>query len=343
MQTNAWVIDRPATGAYEAGCLRWVTLDLPPLSDGQILVRNLYASLDPTSRNWLKLEPHNNPFGLQVGAPMGGQNIAVVEASRDPAWQAGDLVTGFLGWQELEVTKPDGLSRIEPHPDIPLAAHLTIFSHIGRAASMGLLAVGQMKASDTVLVSGAAGATGCLAAQIAKARGCRTVGIAGGAEKCAWLRDTLGLDGVVDYRGEDVATALRNLCPDGVDLYFDNVGGPLLDVVLTQMAIGCRIVVCGAMSQYDLASPEAAYGVKNLPMLLFRSARMEGFVVPQFIDRYAEFDLLLRALFLDGKLLHRPHIVRSLGSAPEALKLLFEGRNEGKLMVQVSDLPHGLC
>lgn len=342
METPAWIIEKPATGTYDADCLRWGTWTLPPLAPDQVLVRNLYASLDPTSRNWLKLESHNNPFGLRLGAPMGGQNIAVVEASRSPQWQAGDLVAGFLGWQEHQVVSVEGLRRIDPHPEIPLSAHLTIFSHVGRAASMGLIAVGHMKPSDTVLVSGAAGATGSLAAQIAKAHGCRTVGIAGGAEKCTWLRDTLRLDGVIDYRQDDVGQALRALCPNGVDLYFDNVGGPILDAVLLQMAIGCRIVVCGAMSQYDLASPDDAYGVRHLPMMLFRSARMEGFVVPQFKHRYAEFDALLERLFLEGRLLHRPHIVPSLQAAPEALKLLFEGRNDGKLMVQVGPLPAGM-
>lgn len=230
------------------------------------------------------------------------------------------------------------MEKIEADGRIPLEAQLSIFSHVGRAAAMGLLKIGALKPTDTVVVSGAAGATGSLAAQIAKAYGCRVIGIAGGQAKCRFLKDELKLDAVIDYKTEETGPALSRLCPDGVDLYFDNVGGALLDEVLFRMAIGCRIVICGAMSQYDLASPNDAYGYKNLPQLIYRQARIEGFVVPQYTDRMDELDeidTLLKKLYTEGKILNRAHIVEGLQQAPEALKLIFSGRNNGKLIVRI--------
>jgi len=189
-----------------------------------------------------------------------------------------------------------------------------------------------------VLVSGAAGATGSLAAAIAKSMGCRTVGVAGGPAKCRWLRDELQLDAVIDYRAGSLVEAVANACPEGVDVYFDNVGGELLDAVLLNMAIGCRIVVCGMISQYDLQDASRAHGVLNLPMMIFRRARMEGFVVPQFQPRYSEFDAILRRLYFAGKLPVRAHVIEGLENAPEAVTLLFDGSNDGKLMVRVSEV-----
>jgi NADPH-dependent curcumin reductase CurA len=171
--------------------------------------------------------------------------------------------------------------------------------------------------------------------KIAKAYGNRIIGIAGGWKKCSFLLNELHLEHAIDYKTQDVAAEIARLCPDGVDLFFDNVRGPILDAVLAHMAIGCRIVICGAMSQYDLADPNTAYGCKNLPQLLFRRGRIEGFVVPQFLERMAEFDEILHKLYMQGKLKNRAHVVDGLENAPEALKRLFAGTNDGKLMVKV--------
>jgi NADPH-dependent curcumin reductase len=268
-----------------------------------------------------------------------GPVIARVEVSRSPDFVAGDWVSGMFGWEERSVVAAGQAQKISVAPGIPAAAHLTVFSHVGRAAAMGLFAVGQLQAKDTVLVSAAAGATGALAAQIAKAQGCRTIGIAGSPAKCHFLLDELGLDGAIDYKSEDLGAALQRLCPQGVDLFFDNVGGATLDTVLLHLARGARIVVCGAMSQYDLAPGETPYGVKNLPLLVFRSARMEGFVVPQFAQRYGEFDALLGRLLASGQIRHRAHVVHGLEATAEALGLLMTGSHEGKLMVQLVPEP----
>ena len=336
MQNQSWVIAKPARGEYSPDCLRWEEREVAPPGDGQVLVRTLLLSLDPTSRNWLKLESASTFLPLAVGKVMIGSAVGVVEQSHAPGFASGDLVQGLWGWELYSVASPGMLERIIPPPGVPLEAYMSIFSHVGRAAVMGMLEVGALKPTDVVAVSGAAGATGSLAAQIAKAQGCRVVGIAGGPEKCRLLLDAFGLDSAIDYKIEDVSAALTRECPGGVDLFFDNVGGSILDAVLANMAVGARIVICGAMSQYDLADPKDAYGCTNLPLMLFRRARMEGFVVPQFADRYAEFDAILHRLYADGKLLNRPHVIDGLEQAPEALKLLLTGRNDGKLMIRVS-------
>jgi len=336
MKTDAWVIAKAARGHYDPSCLRWEPRELPPLADGQVLVQTLFLSLDPTSRNWLKLEPHSTFLPLKVGDVMIGAAIGRVVQSRSPGFAPGMLVQGMWGWAGQSVADPRFLEPIEPQAGVPLEAHMTIFSHIGRAAAIGLFAVGGLKPSDTVVVSGAAGATGSLAVQIAKAYGRRVVGVAGGPDKCRRVVEDFGADAAIDYRAGNLAEALARTCPDGVDLFFDNVGGEILDAVLDHMALGCRIAICGAVSQYDLADPADAYGVRNLPLLMFRRARMEGFVVPQFADRYAEFDAILRSLFLAGRLRNRPHVIEGLEGAPEALKLIFNGGNDGKLMVRVA-------
>jgi NADPH-dependent curcumin reductase len=301
-----------------------------------VLVRTLLLSLDPTSRNWLKLEPHSQYLPIKVGDVMLGVAVGEVVDSRIGQFARGDIVTGMWGWEDYSIANPAFLQRVPAVGSVPMETYLSIFSHVGRAAVMGLLAVGQLKPADTVVVSGAAGATGGLAVQIAKAHGCRVVGIAGGSEKQQFVRTELGADAALDYKHEDVGAGLRRSCPNGVDLFFDNVGGPILDAVLAHMAVGCRIVICGAMSQYDLASPAEEYGCRNLPRLLFRSARIEGFVVPQFASRFEEFDAILAKLFTSGKLRSRAHVVQGLENAPEALKMLFSGANRGKLMVQVA-------
>lgn len=336
MPNRGWIVAKASAGKYDPQCLELEDRDIPVLPDGKVLVRSLLLSLDPTSRNWLKLDPRMQYIPFGIGDPMLGMAVGEVVEARAPGFAPGDLVKGMWGWQEYAIADP---AYLEPVADRsrPLETSLSLFSHVGRAAVMGLIGVGHMVSSDAVLISGAAGATGSIAAQVARSRGCRVVGIAGGDDKCRYLRDELGLDGVIDYRQGDLAASVRNAFPEGVDLFFDNVGGEILDVVLDNMAIGCRIVICGAISQYDLPDPAAAYGVKNLPLMLFRRARMEGFVVPQFADRYAEFDAILSELYEAGKLAARSHIIDGLELAPEALELLFSGRNAGKLIIRVAE------
>lgn len=333
MKNHAWIIAKPSHGRYTPDCLRWEERDVPAVPEGKLLVKTHLLSIDPTTRNWLLLEPEKAYIPLAVGDVMLGAAVGRVVESKASGFESGDLVSGLWGWEEFSVATPELLEKHD-EAGIPDEAYLSVFSHIGRAAVMGLYGVGDLQPDDEVVVSGAAGATGALAVQIAKAAGCRVIGIAGGPGKCAYVA-SLGADATIDYKNEDVPAALEKHCASGVDLFFDNIGGPILDAVLLRMAVGCRIVVCGAMSQYDVADPDELYGVQNLQMLLFRRARMEGFVVPQFADRQSEFDGMLRRLWDKNALEQRSHIIDGIEHAPDTVNLNLQGRNEGKLMVRV--------
>jgi NADPH-dependent curcumin reductase len=335
MKTHAWVVAKASVGKYDPKCLRWEERDVPEVEDGQVLVKTTLLSIDPTSRNWLKLDPQTTFIPIGVGDVMIGAAVGEVVASRVAGFEPGDLVSGLWGWAEHSLADPRHIQRHERDERIPDEAYLSVFSHVGRAAAIGLVEIGRLKPSDTVLVSAAAGATGSLAVQIAKAKGSRVIGIAGGEAKCRRIVEEFGADDAIDYQAVDVPAAIAEKCPQGVDLYFDNVGGPILDAVLANMAWNCRIVVCGAMSQYDLADSEAPYGVTNLPLLLYKCARMEGYVAAAYAERYEEFDGILRDLYLDGSLTTRNHVIPGLENAPESIPLLLDGRNDGKLMVRV--------
>lgn len=335
MKNHAWTVVEPAVGKYDPKCLQWEERDLPEVMEGQVLVRTTLLSIDPTSRNWLKLDPDTTYIPLAVGDVMIGAAVGEVVESRVEGFEPGDLVSGLWGWEEYSLASPQFIERHDRDDRIPDEAYLSVFSHVGRAAAIGLVEIGRLKSSDTVVVSAAAGATGSIAVQIAKAKGCRVIGIAGGERKCRYVVDELGADDAIDYRAVDIGEAIAEKCPQGVDLFFDNVGGPTLDAVLANMAWNCRIVVCGAMSQYDLEDPDSAYGCTNLPLLLYKCARMEGFVAAAYVDRYQEFDALLRPLYVEGAIRARSHIVEGLDKAPESISLLLDGRNDGKLMVRV--------
>lgn len=335
MRSRSWIIASPSTDKYDPKCLQLEDRDVPALQPGHVLVRTRLLSVDPTTRNWLKLDPDMLYLPLAVGEPMVGAAVGEVVESDAPGFAPGDLVSGLWTWQDYALADPALLEKRTPQADVPEDAYLSVFSHIGRAAAIGILEVGALSPSDVVVVSGAAGATGSLAVQIAKAKGARVIGIAGGAGKCNYVTE-IGADAVVDYKSENLVKRLAELCPGGVDLFFDNVGGPTLDAVLGNMANGCRIAACGAISQYDLASPADAYGVRNLPLLLFKNARVEGFVVPRFANRMDEFDAVLEELYSSGRLRQRSHVVEGLENAADAVSMLFDGSNSGKLLVRVA-------
>jgi NADPH-dependent curcumin reductase CurA len=332
--SNAWVIAQKSVGLYSRDVLRFEDRAVPAPAAGEVLLRPILLSLDPSNLMWLKLEP-GWMEDVRIGDVMKGPAIAAVEQSNDAGLAPGDLVFGALNWQSRSVVPGAELVRLPPRPGMPLEDRLTLFSHVGRAALIGIAEIGRVRAGETVLVSAAAGATGSIAAQIAKARGCRVVGIAGGADKTAYLKDGLRLDGAIDYKAEDLGTALTRACPDGVDVYFDNVGGPTLDAALLHLRVGARIVVCGAISQYAVASPGEAYRYVNLFQLLTKRARIEGFVVPDFASRYEALDAELAQLYAAGRLTVRAHVVEGLEQAAAALELLQQGGNHGKLMVRV--------
>jgi NADPH-dependent curcumin reductase len=262
--------------------------------------------------------------------------VGTVAESRNDEFPVGTHVLGMLGWQEWAVGGGDVLARAVP-PDVPLPHMLSVFGTTGITAYFGMLEVGRPAAGDTVVVSGAAGATGSIAGQIAKIEGARVIGIAGTEEKCRWLTEDLGFDGAINYRTEDVGERLGALCPDGVDVFFDNVGGATLDAVLGHLALRARIAVCGAISTYnalDRAEPIHAY-----MNLVSQRARMEGFLVLDYLDRFPEAVLQLVEWVGDGRIRWRDHVVDGLEAAPRALNMLFTGENTGKLMVRVGPDP----
>jgi len=299
--------------------------------EGEVLVKILYISLDPAMRGWMNEgKSYVPPVG--IGEVMRAGAVGRVITSRDPNIAVGDHVVGVLGVQEYAVAKAKGLTKVDPKL-VPLPVYLGTLGMPGMTAYFGLLEIGQPKAGETVVVSGAAGAVGQVVGQIAKIKGCRVVGIAGGADKCAYLR-SIGFDAAIDYKHEDVKAALKQHCPKGVDVYFDNVGGEILDIVLTQLAMHARIVICGAISQYNESKMK---GPSNYMSLLVNRAMMKGMVVFDYASRYGEAAREMAGWMATGQLKTREDVVEGLETFPETLLKLFKGENTGKLVLKVAD------
>jgi len=335
MNMQQWVVAQPSEGRYSPRCFRLEEAPMGSPAVGQLFVQTKLLSLDPTHLNWVKVDPALQYLPIGVGDAMIGTNIGIVLESGHPDFSPGQHIIGTWGWGRTAIADASMVRLALPESEMSFENQLTIMSHVGQAAAGGMLKIGAVTSGDAVLVSGAAGATGSIAAQIAKAFGCRTVGIAGGPEKCRYLVEELGLDGAIDYRAGGVEAAIAKHFPNGVDLFFDNVGGPTLDAVLANMAQRCRIVICGAIAQYDEAGMSNFGGIHRLPMLIFRQARMEGYVASQFGEaENAEILEHLLRLHQVGKLRVRTHIV-SFEQIPDALTMLLDGRNEGKLIARV--------
>ncbi|MDR3034505.1 MAG: NADP-dependent oxidoreductase [Kitasatospora sp.] len=302
-------------------------------ADGWFLGRTRYLSLDPAMRGWLDDRPsYLPPVGL--GEVMRAGSILEVVESAHPDFRVGEFVSGSFGVQEYALSDGRGTRRIDPAA-APLPTHLGALGTPGMTAYFGLLEVGALNEGETVAVSGAAGAVGSLVGQIAKLKGCRVIGIAGGPAKCAWLTEELGFDAAVDYQTEDVRKALRTHAPDGIDVYFDNVGGTVLDAALTRLAVHARVVICGAISQYN--NEHAVQGPANYLSLLVRRARMQGFVVFDYVTRYPEAAREIAGWIADGRLSTREHLVKGgVDAFPETFQMLFRGANTGKLILDLT-------
>ncbi len=330
---TAWHLATRPTGLASAANFEWRETALPELADGQVRVRTIWLSIDPTNRIWMNDADSYLPK-LALGEVMRGIGIGAVEESRDASLRVGDVVQGMLGWQRYCLSPARALTRLPPIP-LPLSAHFGLLGHIGLTAYFGLTDVAQARAGETLVVSAAAGAVGSLAVQIGKVLGLRVVAIAGGAEKCRWLSEELGADAVIDYKAEDLAAGLARACPEGIDVDFENVGGRTLDAVLARINRGARIALCGLISQYNASAPEP--GPSNLGQLLMQRGRMQGFIVLDYLDRAQEAAEKLIAWHLAGRLKYRLDVSDGLESAPAALHKLFTGANTGKLLLRVSD------
>jgi NADPH-dependent curcumin reductase CurA len=307
--------------------------DVRAPGEGEFAGVTKLISLDPAMRGWLNdARSYVPPVGL--GEVMRAGSIIEVTESNHPKYAVGDHVVGMFGVQSRVVSDGRGALRVDPAV-APLPTYLGALGMTGMTAYFGLLDVGALKGEgETVVVSGAAGAVGLMVGQIAKLMGARVVGIAGGPEKCALLTDELGFDAAVDYRGDDLRGALRDATPDRIDVYFDNVGGEILDLALGRLNLHARVVICGAISQYNNAT--AMRGPSNYMSLLVNRARMEGFVVFDFAKRYAEAAAEIAGWIGEGKIVTKEHVVKgSIDDFPETLNMLFRGENVGKLVLEV--------
>lgn len=302
---------------------------------GQVLLRQVYLSLDPAIRGWMSDSKSYLP-PIAIGAPVRSGTLSQVVLSSVPEWQPGDLCQALAAWEEYSLVPAAQLmGKITPVPGIPLSSMLNVLGGNGLTAYFGLYDVGQPKAGETVLVSAAAGGVGSIVGQLAKIRGCRVVGLTGADDKCEWLTGELGFDAALNYKSANLSQLLKEACPKGVDVFFDGVGGELLDLVLPRLANRGRVVVCGAISEINRTTPGS--GLRNVMQLMAKRARMEGFVALDYADRYAAAREELAGYVRAGQLKTRDEIVDGIEHAPEHLLRLFSGDHRGKLMVKVAD------
>lgn len=309
-----------------------VTAERPEVLDGQVGCRVLWISIDAAQRAWFQGVSYRD--ALHIGDTMPAFSIGQVVESRSGDFVPGDIVSGHLGWQDYSVVDADELTRIEVKA--PLSRYLSVLGITGLTAYFGLFAVGEAKPGETVVVSGAAGATGSLVGQMAKLRGCRVVGICGSTEKQEWLTSKLGFDAAVNYRDENFRAALKQACPDGIDVFFDNVGGTTLDVALSRMAHRGRIVCCGVVSQYDTTTPSR--GARGVPgILIGKSITMRGFLYTDYVERSDEAMQALQGWIEEGTLIVAEDILEGLEKAPQGLIGVLNGTNVGKQLIHVAD------
>lgn len=336
MTTNRkWVLKERPAGMIGAEHFEYIEEAAPTPGEGEILVKNLAMSFDPTQRGWVNdMESYMPPVG--IGEVMRAGTVGQVVESKDPGFRKGDLVQGLGGWQDYFVTRATGGFGVNKLPQgVSPELALGVLGTTGLTGYFGLLDLGEPKAGETVLVSGAAGATGSVAGQIAKIKGCRVIGIAGGPEKCAWLTAEAGFDAAIDYKNENVRQRIGELCPERVDIYFDNVGGDILEAALDHLAMRARVILCGGISGYNETSP--APGPKNLMNLVITRSRMEGFIVIDYMPRMAEFLADMGQWLQEGRIAHVEDVQEGFENIPATLLRLFEGKNLGKQLLKLGD------
>ena len=331
-----WRLAARPMGLIKESDFEWREESIPTPGDGEILVRNIYLSLDPAMRFRVSDAEWFGPPAA-IGEVMGGMTIGVVEESRRVNFSAGDIVQGPLGWRQYALADGTSLTQVPRDQSLPLTAYLGLLGGTGRTAYFGLLEIGKPKAGETLVVSAAAGAVGSIVGQIGKIKGCRVVGIAGTDEKCRWITEELGFDAAVNYKNEPVRERLQTHCPDGIDVYFDNVAGETLDAVLSLINVRGRIALCGLIAQYNAVEPVP--GPYNFRNVFTRRVRVEGFLIPDYASRFQEATTHLRGWLAEGKLQYRVDVIEGLENAPRGINKLFDGSNQGKLIVRVSEEP----
>jgi NADPH-dependent curcumin reductase len=324
--------ERP-TGNIEPSTVRLEEGEIPQPGPGEALLHNRFISIDPTIRTWMNDAPGYLP-PIGIGEIVRAGSVAEVVSSNSDRYKVGDMVFGMTGWQDYALAD-EGANTMQVLPEgIPPTAALSVFGITGMTAYFGLIDVGGVKEGDTVVVSGAAGATGSTVGQIARIKGAsRVVGIAGTSDKCAWLGAELGFDAAINYRTDDIDARLRETCPEGIDIYFDNVGGEILNTCLGHLALRGRVVLCGAIAAYN--DPSKLVGPVNYVNLIRQRGRMEGFIILDYVQRFPAAQAEMAGWVAEGKVKHSVHVVTGLEEAPNALNLLFTGGNTGKVIVEV--------
>lgn len=330
-QNKAWTLASFPTGILREDNFKLVESPAPEPKDGEVLVKNIWLSLDPYMRT--RLTPAKSyAKGVDIGEVVTGETAGEVIQSKHPDFRVGDTVTAPSGWQLYGCHKGELLTKVDA-TRAPLSLFLGCVGMPGRTAYFGLKEIGQPKPGETLVVSAASGAVGSVVGQLAKSMGCRVVGIAGGPQKCAYAVDELGFDACVDYKAKNLFKDLQAACPKGVDVYFDNVGGETLDTLLRLMNFRGRIVVCGLISDYNATEP---YGVKMFRSILFNRLKVQGMIVFDWFERYGEANAALLALVLAGKLKYRESVLEGIESAPRGLIGLLKGENFGKQLVKLA-------
>jgi NADPH-dependent curcumin reductase CurA len=333
MGNRGVVLRRRPEGLLRYDDVEAVDLPMPEAADGGFVVRTDWLGIDATVRSWLSEGEGYFP-AVELGEVVRCSGTGTVVESRNERFPEGTVVTALTGWQHFVALEDNGLvTPVGTDGEVDHCAYLAVYGATGLTAYVGMLEVGEVAEGETVVVSAAAGATGSIAAQIAKIAGCRVVGIAGTAEKCRWLVDDLGLDGAIDHRTDDVPARLKELCPKRVDVFFDNVGGPVLDAVLARLAMGGRIVLCGAISSYNDAHRPP--GPANYLNLIQRRGSMRGFLSLDHWGRFPEICARLQQWVADGKLTYHLTTYEGLDQAVEALNAMFTGQNTGKIVVRL--------
>jgi NADPH-dependent curcumin reductase len=332
-----WVLTQRPDGEVSSTDLQLIESPLAPLGHDQIVVRNIYLSIDPTNRVWMSSREQYLP-PVSIGEVMRGVTVGVVERSASTRFNPGEAVLlGQGGWQLYTVCDAAAARAIRWRDNVPLTASLSVLGTTGLTAHQGLLDICRPKPGETLVVSAAAGAVGSVVGQIAKIKGARVIGIAGGPDKCRWIVDELGFDAAIDYKSADVGAELDRLCPDGVDMNFENVGGPIMDAVFSRLNLNGRMALCGMISSYNSDAPMS--GPTDFGRVLMQRLTIRGFVVLDYFSRAREAYSELAGWISSGRLRWKDHVVQGLDAAPEAMNRLFSGQHDGKLMVQISDEP----
>lgn len=332
---HVWRLRKRPIGDITDDVLSYEQEAIPEPADGECLFRLNYLSLDPTNRIWMSdMDQYMPPVALDD--PMRGLVCGTVIKSKNALYKEGDIVSGLGVWADYQIGSPETVNPMPDTGSVSVMDEFATLGLVGPTAYFGLLDITNPQPGETVVVSTAAGAVGSIVGQIAKIHGCRVVGIAGSDEKCDWIKNDLGFDAAINYKREEVDVALAEACPEGIDIYFDNVGGEILDACLKLMNLKGRISTCGLISQYNATEPVA--GPKNYSAILMQRLKVEGFIILDYADRYPEAIAAISQWMAEGKIKVRNEVVDGLENALETVKKLYSGTNTGKLLIRVEDI-----